>query len=220
MTRSISKTPHPGEIYVFKVISTESNKQFLLQLPGGPQRQQEMESNDTVEQTFTDIAVLNRDAGETLSQISSKCLFSAYSPVGDWTSINSQTTTDKKESSILVDVVIYGLKVNCESVGDILNDRKMYLQEPDFRDQRLGYKNPHFIDFGVIDVKRSTILDPLDASLHQLDLPNNFALPDQHAAASRGAMRQKITAAFKTSTRAKNLKQIAADIRVRTPLLK
>jgi hypothetical protein len=162
--------------------------------------------------------VLNRESGSVLSHIASFCTFTAYSLAEPWTLIAGGTTVIEKDTCILVDVVIYGRQEHCEEVGDILNTRKVYLQEPDYRDVSLGYKNPHFMDLNAAHPEVNVDLDLLGSSLLQMDVSVQLELSNQQVV-TQAHLKRKIAAAFKTTTRAQNLERIAADARVRTTLL-
>jgi hypothetical protein len=197
------------DIYVFKVCCEGDSQKFLLQPP---------KTVDGDFQPFDNIAVLNRESSTVLSDIASFCTFTAYSPVEPWISIADGTTMIEKETCILIDVVIYGRQEHCEEVGYILDTRKVYLQEPDYRDADLGYKNPHFMDLSTVHTGVNMDLDPLSSSLLQTDVGVQLQLSDEQVM-TQVLLKQKFAAAFKATTRAQNLKRIAADVRVRTPLL-
>jgi hypothetical protein len=207
VTQASSETPEQQCIYVFKVCCEGDDQKFFLQPP---------KTEDKEIQLFDNIAVLNQESGSILSHIASFCSFTAYSLAEPWTSIADGTTAIGKDTCILTDVVIYGLQEHCEEVGDILNTKKVYLQEPDYRDVGLGYKNPHFMDLNAGHPKVNVDLDLLGSSLLQTDV--QLQLSDEQAV-TQAHMKQKIATAFKATTRAQNLERIAADTRVRTNLL-
>lgn len=197
------------DIYVFKVCCEGDSQKFLLQPP---------KTVDEEIQPFDNIAVLNRESSSVLSHIASFCTFTAYSPVKPWISIVDGTTMIENDTCILIDVVVYGRQEHCEEVGCILDTKKVYLQEPDYRDAGLGYKNPHFMDLSAVHPGANMDLDPLSSSLLQTDVGVQLQLSDEQVM-TQALLKQKVAAAFKTMTRAQNLRRIEADIRVRTDLL-
>jgi hypothetical protein len=204
-----SETLEQQDIYVFKVCCEGDSQKFLLQPP---------KTVDEEIQPFDNIAVLNRESSSVLSHIASFCTFTAYSPVEPWTSIADGKTMIEKDTCILIDVVIYSHQEHCEEVGCILDTGKVYLQEPDYRDADLGYKNPHFMDLSTVHPGTNMDLDPLSSSLLQTDVGAQLQLSDEKVM-TQALLKQKLAAAFKNMTRAQNLKRIAADIRVCTRLL-
>ncbi|KAH8800403.1 SNF2 family N-terminal domain-containing protein [Xylogone sp. PMI_703] len=136
-----------------------------------------------------------------------------------WTSISSGAAAAEKDHYMFVHIVLYGFQEHLQKVGDILDTRKVYLQEPDFRDMQFDYKNPHFIDLSSINLSTTSDLGPLTSSLLQID----FNFQQQQALDEQGItqalLKQKVMAAFNTTTRAQTLKRVGADSKIRTKLL-
>lgn len=196
-------------IHLFKVFCEADGPRFLLQPPKTPD--EEMHSADN-------IAVLNRDTSSILSEIAAFCTLEAYSSSEPWDLIASGTTTIEKNTYILVDIILYGPQMDCHEVGEILTAKKVYLQEPDYWKPGLGYNNPHFLDLSAIHPEAHATLDPSRSSLLQMDVEFHLELSEEQVV-TQALLKQKIATAFKNMTRAQNLKRIAADIRIRTPLL-
>jgi hypothetical protein len=242
--RTVQTTLEPfnqQDIYTFEIYREGDSQQFLLRPPNSSVHG--LQSFDSTQQPFSNelplfdnqlqpigtklqliknIAVLNQDSSSVLAQISSFCTFEAYSFVEHWTNISNRATVAEKvqkDAYILVDVVIYGSQNHCQKIGDILDSRNVYLQEPDYRDTRLGYLNPHFIDWSSPPIEEIQDLDPLTSSLMQTGLDFQYLQPANDQVITRSFLEQKIAAAFKTMTRAQNLKRIERDSSIRTRLL-
>jgi len=196
-------------IHLFTIFCEGDGLTFLLKPP--KRENGEMHPADN-------IAVLNRDTSNILSEIATFCTFEAYSSSGPWALIAGGTTTNEKNTYILVDVILYGRQIDCREVGEILTAKRVYLQEPDYWQPGLGYNNPHFLDLSAVHPEAHTTLDPLRSSLLQMDVKIQSELSEAQAA-THALLKQKIAMAFKNMTRAQNLKRIAADIRIRTLLL-
>lgn len=198
------------DIYLFKVHFDKDGTKFLLQ--------SSKSSSDEIN-LAENIAVLNREITNTLSEVATLCTLEAYSSAKLWSSFLNGISADDKNNYVLVDINLYGAPKHCVSVGDILNDKKVYLQEPDYCRSGLRHMNPHFLDLDTVQSNvHSNILDPLSPTLLQMGISFQHEIPDEHAI-NQKLLKQKIAAAFKGMTRAQNLKRITADIRIRTPLL-
>jgi len=207
IAQAYSETTGQQDVYVFDIGSEGDSQKFLLKPPRADKNH-----------TSDNMAVLNQQHNIILAQLASQCTFKAYSPVSNWNSIGQEPSLMTEETCVLVDLVIYGREEDCDSVGDILNTRKIYLQEPDWRDPDVGYRNPHFIDLKTLHLGEEMDLDPLRASALQLEPGIAGHLSDEQAMTQK-ALKDKIAAAFKNMTRSQNLSRIAADSRVRTSLL-
>jgi hypothetical protein len=235
--RTTLETIDEQDIYIFKVCR-EDNQNFLLQPLNSsnhglqpfcstekpfsnelPLSDTKLQPIGTKLQLFNNIAVFNHESSSVLAQISPLCTFVAYSFVEHWTDISNRATVSEKDAYILVDVVIYGTQNHLQEVGEILDSRNVYLQEPDYRDTRLGYWNPHFMDWSSLQIEANQDLDPLTSSLMQTGLDFKYLQPANDQVMTRSFLEQKIAAAFKTMTRAQNLKRIEGDTSIRTPLL-
>ncbi len=210
VTQTTLETVEQQDIYVFKVCREGDSQKFLLQ---------PAKTADEEIQPFDNVAVLNRESSGILSHIASLCTFEAYSVIEPWISITNGTAMIEKDTCILVDVVIYGRREHCQDVSDILDIKRVYLQEPDYRNTHLGYKNPHFMDLSSLHLGSNADLDPLSSYLLQADVNFQQLQISSQQVMTQTLLKQKVAAAFKTMTRAQNLKRITADIRVRTHLL-
>ena len=236
--RTTLETVDQQDIYTFRVCREGDSRKFLLQPPESSDHglhpfdstqqplsnelqlfDNELQPIGTKVQLFNNVAVLNHESSSVLTQVSSFCTFEAYSFVDHWIDISNRTMMIEKDTCILVDVVIYGCRDRCKEVGDILDSRNVYLQEPDYRDTRLGYLNPHFMDWSSFQTGTIQDLDPLTSSLLQKDVDSQYLQPSNYQLMTQSILKQKIAAVFKTTTRAQSLKRIAADTRVQTHLL-
>jgi hypothetical protein len=197
------------DMFLFKVHFDKDGAKFLLQSPKASAEEINLADN---------IAVLNRETSNALSEIVTFCTFEAYSTSNSWTSFLGGIYTDEKSNYVLVDIVLYGPPEQCIEVGDILNGKKVYLQEPDYWQPGLKYMNPHFLDLDAVQPDSHSNTDPLSSSLLQMGISFQSSLSEEQAT-NQKLLKQKIAAAFKGMTRAQNLKRITADIRIRTPLL-
>lgn len=193
------------KVYLFKV--WREDKLFLLQAPP---------SADEGLLPFNNIAVLNKGHAEILSALTPFCTFEAYSFSTEWDAVASGEISIDKQTSLLADVILYGPKRCLDQVGKLLDDKKVFLQEPDYCDPNLGYINPHIFDW------TAGHLEPLDegvsmSSFLQLDAGLQNELSWQ-VATPQSLLKDRIATAFRNMTRAQNLKRIAADIRIRTSL--
>jgi hypothetical protein len=211
IAQTLSDGPDKQDIYVFEVFYTGHNQKFLLQ----PSRNIDEEIHP-----FDNIAVINQESAAVLSQITSLCTYEATCLIEPWAAISSGTTTIDKEACILVDLVIYGHQEHCDEVGDLLNSRKVYLQEPDYRDTDCGYRNPHFLNWNYNHPAINTDLDPLRSSLLQTDPIFQQQENPNGKVMTQPLLKEKVAAVFKMMTRAQNLKRIAADTtKIHTSLL-
>jgi SWI/SNF-related matrix-associated actin-dependent regulator of chromatin subfamily A3 len=164
------------------------------------------------------IAILNREASEVLLELEEICYFEASSFSQPWTSILNRFTAINNNTVVYVDIILYGQREDCDEVGEILTARKLYLQEPDYWDPALDYHNPHFLDLSGVHLEARAISDSSNSFHLQFDLGFQFQRPEG-SAREQTLWKQKISTAFKSMTRAKTLKRIAADTRICTPLL-
>jgi hypothetical protein len=210
ITQIVTQTLEEQDIYIFTVFSEGESQKFLLQPPI---------DMDEEPQLFDNVAVVNRECSTVLSQIATFCTFEASCLTEPWNPISKGTTTIDKDTCILMDIIIYGHPKHCDEVGDILSMKKIYLQEPDYRDTRYGYKNPHFLDMSSnypgadmdLDPSRFSLLQA-DYQFQQLEAPNEKVL-------TQSLLKQKLAVVFKTMTRSQNLKRVIADTnRVHTSL--
>ena len=163
------------------------------------------------------IAILNKGHTDILLQLARICTFDAYSPSAAWDSIEIGKLSTEKQDFRLVDLLLYGPKGSYREVGQILDEKKAFLQEPDYRNPNRDYMNPHMLDLSAVqpeqrgDVEQSLpSFLPLGVGI-QDELSWQIATPQVH-------LKDKIASAFRAMTRAQNLKRITADIRIRTKL--
>ena len=174
---------------------------------------------DEEPQLSDNVAVINRECSTVLSQIATFCTFEASCLTEPWNPISNGTTTINKDTCILVDIIIYGHPKHCDEVGDILGIKKIYLQQPDYRDTRYGYKNPHFLDLNSNRPGADMDLHPLRFSLLQADFKFQELESSNEKVLTLSLLKQKLAVVFKTMTRSQNLKRVIADTnRVHTNL--
>lgn len=201
-----SETYKDQGIYLFNIVRQGDGAGFLLHAPTADMEPRPEET----------IAVLNKEAGNILSEISTLCTFEAYSSAADWTSITNGTIIIDENTYVFLDIVIYGQIKNSSQVGCLLDDKKIFLQEPDYRESTLGYKNPHLLDLDVVYPNVEGDLDHSRSSLLQLDI--NLSDEVMSETVTSQTLKQKIATAFKNTSRAQNLERIKADKRVLTTL--
>lgn len=194
------------DFFLFSVMHQGEGPSFLLQSPT-------IDDSPIPEEL---IAALNKDIGGTLSYVSNLCTFEAYSSSVEWSSIANGTSTINDSTHALVDIIFYGKAKNCEDVGRTLDQKKIFLQEPDYRDPDFGYKNPHILDLDAIYPNVEGDLDHSRSALLQLDL--NFSDERMNETTTSQTLKQKIATAFKGTSRAQNLERIKADPRIHTEL--
>jgi len=197
----------PQNLYIFNVYRDEDSKNFLLQ---------PLKNAGEEMAQFNSIAILNQEANRVLSEITLFCTFSAYSSTEQWDSVD-ETSKAEKNTYVFIDLVVYGDQDISDKVGGILDSNKVFLQDPDHRNLSLVYENPHFMDLEV-DPNMHTGLDVSMLSFSQADTGIQLQFSAEQATTQK-LLKQKINSAFKTMTRAQNLKRTAANMRVRTPLL-
>jgi len=202
ITQIVTQTLEEQDIYIFTVFSEGESQKFLLQLPLDMDEEPQLSDN---------VAVVNRECSTVLSQIATFCTFEACCLTDPWKPISKETTTINKDTCILVDIIIYGHPRYCDEVGDILNIRKIYLQEPDYRDTRYGYKNPHFLDLNSNYPGADVDLDPSRFSLLQTDLQFQQLESSNEKVLTQSLLKEKLAAVFKTMTRSQNLKRVIVD---------
>jgi len=204
LAQVISESLSERKIYLFN-ISLE-DKLFLLQPPT---------ASDKDFFHFNNIAVLNKGHSEILSELAPVCKFEVYSSSADWDLVANGTASIDKQTFLLTDVIIYGPKRCLEEVGKLLDDKKVFLQEPDYRDPNLGYINPHILDLSAVHSEPQGEADSVSSFLLEIGLQNELAW---QIATPQSLVKERIATAFKNMTRAQNLKRIVADIRIRTIL--
>jgi SNF2 family DNA or RNA helicase len=106
---------------------------------------------------------------------------------------------------------------NAHEVGQYLNDKKVYLQEPDYWDFNFDYSNPHLLDLSCVALESQTGLEESRSSFFELDIEFQDYASDQMAT-PQSILKERIATAFKNMTRAHNLKRTTADIRNQTIL--
>jgi len=205
-TQTISESLRERNLYLFNVL--QEDKVFLLQ-PSMTSSEEALPSKN--------IAVLNKGHTDVLSQLAGFCTFEAYSPSAEWDPIAVGNTSTEKQEFLLADILLYGPKARFREVGKILDEKKVFLQEPDYHNPNRDYLNPHMLDLsavhpeqrGEVEQSLSSFL-PLDPGL-QSELSWQLATP-------QALLKDKIASAFKNLTRAQNLKRITPHIRIHTPL--
>ena len=195
------------KLYLFNIFR-EDGSTFLLQTP---------DAATTDLNPLDNIAVLNKGDTSILSELEGFCTFQVYSPSAPWISIVKETKTVEKNTFILVDIVIYGPKRCAQEVGQLLDDKKVFLQEPDYWDLDFDYDNPHVLDLSSVYPEAQTDLEESRSSFFDLDVQFQDDLSSQMAT-PQSLLKERIATAFKNMTRAQNLKRISADIRIRTLL--
>jgi hypothetical protein len=195
------------KLYLFKVFR-EDGSTFLLQPP---------DTANTDPRPLDNIAVLNKGDTTILSELAGNCTFEVYSSSGQWISIANETTTVEKNTFILVDILIYGPRRCGQDVGQLLDGKKVFLQEPDYWNFDLDYSNPHLLDLSSVDPEPQADLGESRSSFFQLDVEFQDHFADEMAS-PQSLLKERIATAFKNMTRAQNLKRISADIRIQTNL--
>jgi hypothetical protein len=193
-------------LYVFNVV--REGGYFVLQPPGATNKERLPNQN---------IAVLNKRDNTLLSEIAQFCYFEAYSSSTEWTSIANEIAAIEKNTFVEVDLVLYGAKKCLQDIGKILDDKKMFLQEPDYWDLSVDYINPHLLDLSSVHPESQADLEQARSSFMQLDMDFQGDMFGQ-ITTPQLLLKERIATAFKNMTRAQNLKQITADVRVRTSL--
>ena len=196
------------DIYIFKVFQAGNGTTFFLQ----PLKKVDEESHPG-----NHIAVFNDEVSTTLKELSTVCTFEAYSLSTQWASIANGATAIEKDTHILVDVVLYGPKDCVGDVGKLLDAKRVYLQEPDYWEPGVDYRNPHFLDLSNVDGGPQANFEASMSSFLQIDAGVHDDLSDDLETA-QALLKEKIAIAFKNTTRAKTLKRISAHIRILTPL--
>jgi hypothetical protein len=195
------------KLYLFKVFR-EDGSTILLQTP-------EAASNEP--SPLNNIAVLNKGDTSILSELAGSCTFEAYSSSTQLNLIANETTIVEKNTFMLIDIVIYGPKRSAQEVGQLLDVKKVFLQEPDYWDLNLDYSNPHLLDLSSVYPEVQTDLEQSRSSFFDFDVQFQDDLSEQ-LATPQSLLKERIATAFKNMTRAQNLNRISADIRIRTSL--
>jgi hypothetical protein len=204
-TQPDSESLKEQKLYLFSVL--REDKLFLLQPPT---------TSDEDIVPSNNIGVLNKGHTEILSELASFCTFEAYSSSRDWDLVANGETSIEKQTFLLADVILYGPKRCLHEIGSLLNDKKVFLQEPDYRDPNLGYINPHILDLTAVYSEGHVEVDSMSSFLHLgTGLQNELSW---QVAAPQSLLKDRIEMAFKNMTRAQNLKRIPADIRILTIL--
>lgn len=207
-TQNNSEIFNQRDIYSFDIFREDDGTGVLIQVP---------KSMDKERSSISNVAVLNQDASKIISELAAFCTFEAYSSRQLWTSIIDQTTKIEKKTYVLIDVILYGQPEHFQEIGEYLTSKKVYLQEPDYWQPGLRYKNPHFLDLSDVAKAVDSTLDLSTISFLQQETGLQLEPPEEFTP-NRGILKQKIAAAFQNTTRAKNLNRIEADSRITTPL--
>jgi len=163
------------------------------------------------------MAVLNKDIMGILATLATDCTFEAYSPAKQWATIIDGTDQVDNNATQFVDIIIYGKHGNLEEVSEALTARKVYLQEPDYWEPGLPYINPHFLDLSAVEPEMNADerLEITRLSHHSIGFE---AETSEEQAVSQALLKERVSAAFRSATRAHNLQRIAADARIQTKL--
>lgn len=189
-------------VYIFMIDSSEDSQKFLLQPP---------RDIDEETQSFNNVAVINRESSAVISQIVMYCTLEASCLTDNWSSFSNERTSSGSETCNLVDIIIYGHPKHCDEVGDILNAKKIYLQEPDYRDTRYGYKNPHFLELNPNHPVPDMDANSLKLPLLSADLDYQQLEPSNEKVSAQTLLKQKLAIVFNSMTRSQNLKRVTAD---------
>ena len=194
------------KIYLFSVV--REDEYFVLRAPKAINGERLATQN---------IAVLNKGDAALLSDSAHFCTFEAYSTFSEWTLISNESVAIEKNTFVEVDLILYGPRRYLQDIGKILDDKKVFLQEPDYRDASLDYINPHLLDLSNVLPGPQNNLEHARSSFMQLDIDAQSEGVCE-VATPQALLKERISTAFKNMTRAQNLKRITADIRVRTSL--
>jgi SWI/SNF-related matrix-associated actin-dependent regulator of chromatin subfamily A3 len=123
-----------------------------------------------------DIAVLNTQASRALSELDRQSLvsYNVYVAAAEWTAKVRSFRHTRKSICLDIEIHFYGSSSNSASVGKILSDNRLFLQQPDFLDSPVPYKNPHEIIFPSISGSLLPMRGPRPSSTSANESPLDF----------------------------------------------
>ncbi|KAF2686440.1 hypothetical protein K458DRAFT_470145 [Lentithecium fluviatile CBS 122367] len=125
----------------------------------------------------TDIALLNNQASKALLDLDRKNLvrYNAYVSAFEWASKTQSFAALGRSACLDVDIYFYGSHCDGDSVGKVLSNTGLFLQQPDYLDSSIPYDNPHELKFPSIDVSTSPLDVPMLLSTPITSLPMDMA---------------------------------------------
>lgn len=139
--------------------------------------------------------------------------FRIHTSAGIWDSAQRERKPGKKKLYIAVSINIYGDSSIQNQVGTSLSSAQLYLQHPDFLETGCEYDNPHFVS--IPGVRPSLASSSPDKKKSRAT--SKFS-PEPES--DQNNFQNEIAVVFNSLTRAKCLKRLEADMRIKTPLLR
>ena len=142
-----------------------------------------------------DIALVNTQTARALQKLDDLSLarYTPYVSMAEWAEKTGNLRTSGKTVYLDMDLYLFGLYSNGMSVGRILSDNGLFLQQPDMLDSSIPYENPHEIKFESMSIS---------------DLP--LTVPPLEAGSTHGLSADTLTRLLDNLTQQGNLK--AADV--------
>ena len=168
------------------------------------------------------LAVLNEETSKAIQELSQldSCQFSVWLNRKSWEALLKKEAKTNKIILPLVDIVVCGLRVIRNSVGDLLATSHIYLQHPCHKEAEIIYDNPHFLEF-----KDSTPGSGMISTSNAQDMPTTRfgaiiaydSKPQEISPETQ--LHHKVAEVFSSLTRFKHLTRLEADIRITARLM-
>jgi hypothetical protein len=123
-----------------------------------------------------------------------------------------QSEREQKKTYVAININIYGDKSIQKQVGTSLSSAQMYLQHPDFLEDGCQYDNPHFVSIPNVQPN-------LPSSLPDRKKARTASKLSPEPESDRNDFQNEIAVVFNSLTRARCLKMLEADMRIKTKLL-
>jgi hypothetical protein len=161
------------------------------------------------------IAVLNQQTSEALCSISGieSVEFRAHAVASTWDINGERRKTTKNDVYFTVEINIYGNQSIQNALGRGLSLAKQYLQHPTFIEGGIGYANPHFVSILGVQPK------PVVFSKVNAEVSDNTPKAARYEF-EQSNFKNELAVVFTSLTRARCLKILNADLRIKTSLLR
>lgn len=143
--------------------------------------------------------------------------FQGYGSPSTWESTEPERKSAKRDLYITIGINIYGNRNIRDIVGTTLSSAQLYLQHPWSMELGCEYDNPHFVS--ILNVQPNLSDDSMDKRKSGgYSMSSDQAEPHENEVQSD--IQNEIAVVFNSLTRARCLKMLDADVRIKNPLLR
>ena len=160
------------------------------------------------------IAILNQQTTDALLSIFEikSVEFRAHALASTCGVARETRKTKTSDVHITLDINVYGDKSVQNAVGEPLSDAKQFLQHPTFIESQTSYENPHFVSIPGIQPKPVSLFKSME------EVPDSGANSVVHEF-EQSSFKNELALVFTSLTRARCLKVLDANTRIKTKLL-